>query len=378
MVLVLTAIVSIVMTGFLSLYTGLTRSGREITAFGGATDLSHGLDALFQSPNCANLGANSFTLSNSPVSVVMYGTSPCSGLNPPPPYCLSLDTISFPNGFSTAVTTNANPLIANMIDPYFVNAITFTGIGGQNATQYPFQLTVTFATKTGFSLPPPTPIQKYVTVYTDPNNPLQVIGACYAPVTSAAGAPVTAGMVIGGFYVTPSTYCAGVNNPQTGAQTCPTGFTAKLFGGAVCNTSDAADRLFYICVGPASAASSASAISIGGWYYTASSYCPPVNDPATNGQTCPTGFTAHPFASGVCNWADPADRVNYVCVASAATKGFTIGGWYTTPSLYCPGVNNPLTGALSCPPGFSSQLFGGGGCETNLDPADRLFYLCVQ
>lgn len=56
------------------------------------------------------------------------------------------------------------------------------------------------------------------------------------------------GEVFGGSYTSATTYCAAVNNPKTGGQSCPAGYTAYLSGRGVCNTSDVAASSTYVCV----------------------------------------------------------------------------------------------------------------------------------
>jgi hypothetical protein len=54
--------------------------------------------------------------------------------------------------------------------------------------------------------------------------------------------------LFGGLYVTASVYCPAINNALTGGQSCPSGFTAQLVFGALCNASDPSVRSIYMCV----------------------------------------------------------------------------------------------------------------------------------
>lgn len=85
---------------------------------------------------------------------------------------------------------------------------------------------------------------------------------------------------------------------------------------------------------------------------------PNYNNPTTNAATCPTGYTATKI-SGTPNLDWPL----YVCTRKVSdttsptpTQYFDFGGMYGsggTPSSWTL-QNNPLTGAKTCPAGYTS------------------------
>lgn len=58
----------------------------------------------------------------------------------------------------------------------------------------------------------------------------------------------TWGDVFGGTYTTASTNCSAVNNPKTGGQSCPSGYSAYISGRGVCNVADASTSYTYVCI----------------------------------------------------------------------------------------------------------------------------------
>jgi len=162
------AVLGVLLGAFISFFKMQMNASRKISSLGGVTSLSQALDTFLGSALCSGTGG--YTNGGVTATVALGG--------PAPGYTLAIDTIQFPTG-AIAVTTLANPTIANMIRPYSIGAITMTGLGGNGpipgggGNQYPFQMLVTFSSPTG---PPPLPLTKFITVYTNPAN--LVVGAC--------------------------------------------------------------------------------------------------------------------------------------------------------------------------------------------------------
>ncbi len=166
---VITATIMAVMSmGFMSMFRSQSRATRRIAARGGATDLSHGLDALFGSPQCATTGSSNYLFGG--VSPVTLSVTP----GPPPSYSVSIDTLNFANG-TFAITSDSNATISSLIHPYSISSISFSPLGGNSATMYPFKLTVSFTDPNGGL--PALPLIKFITLFTDATN--KVVGACY-------------------------------------------------------------------------------------------------------------------------------------------------------------------------------------------------------
>ena len=168
MVMITTAIMSIVMMNFASMFKMQSKTARNITAIGGVNDLSMGIDLLLTSPQCANLGSTSFLLNHGAQATI--GGSASN-------YTLSADTISFANG---APMLYPSPTPNPMIQPYSLAPATgsppgiqFTALGGQTSNTFPFQMKINFTSPSG---PPPLPLTKYLTAYTDFSG--NVIGLC--------------------------------------------------------------------------------------------------------------------------------------------------------------------------------------------------------
>ncbi len=99
------------------------------------------------------------------------------------------------------------------------------------------------------NLPKPAPVTGNAVTYpplpaNPPPNPAPINPP--SPPTPPSG---HAGMTIGGWYTTKSRHCAAINNPKTGGQSCPTGFSARLFSTQLCNAADPATRKTYLCEG---------------------------------------------------------------------------------------------------------------------------------
>ncbi len=56
------------------------------------------------------------------------------------------------------------------------------------------------------------------------------------------------GEIFGGTFTTPSTNCPALNNPKTGGQNCPTGYSSYVSGRGICNASDASASYTYVCI----------------------------------------------------------------------------------------------------------------------------------
>lgn len=173
-------LLAILTVSFSKMMISQAKTSRKIAAAGATTDLSHALDTLFGSVQCANIGSSNFSLNaTTPVAV-----TPAAGS-----YSLSLNTIKFHSG-NVAITSQDNPEIAAMIYPYKVDSLVMTPLGGEGAcgagSRYPFQLKVNFDAPKG--APPPS-LTKYVTLYTDASN--NVVGACSTPDSAACTPPVT-------------------------------------------------------------------------------------------------------------------------------------------------------------------------------------------
>jgi hypothetical protein len=226
-------------------------------------------------------------------------------------------------------------------------------------------MTVTFTLAPPLTDAPPTPLQKYVSIHT--NDSLDVVGACY-------GAAMD-GVAVGGWFAPATSHCAAINNPLTNQQTCPGGFRTQDFGAVLCNSADPAPQPITLCIGDAYASG---AMSLGGWYVTASSHCSAVDNPFTGSTSCPAGFSAHKMGSGLCDPSDSAPRDIYICEATSSTSSrLTVGGWYFYPSDYCPTINDPWTAIPSCPAGFSAQALGRFLCDPS-DSVGRSLFLCTR
>lgn len=154
-VLVAVAVTSLFMMSLLILFKTQNRATRQIAAKEGVNDLSHGLDVLFSSSNCATTGYYLVGGVNGQPAVVSVAGGAIS---------LSIDTIEFPNGTGTsngavAITSTPNAILAGMIQPYTINTLAFTSLDVGSATgtgfEYPFQLTAKFTSPSGG--PPPSP-----------------------------------------------------------------------------------------------------------------------------------------------------------------------------------------------------------------------------
>jgi len=213
-VLVAGVLIGIAMVAFMQMFKFQNNASQQIAGKDGVNDLSHAIDTLFGSAKCGTTGI--YLSAGNPAVVSVSGAN----------YSLSLDTLEFPNG-SVAVTSLSNPNITNMIRPYSVSALTMMALGGGGAYglgfQYPFKMQVTFGSPLG---PPPLPLSKFLTVYTDASQ--NVIGACYlAPGTTGSFGGIFS-QIVQNEGLTPPANCF-YPNPFTGGCSCPAGFTAQLF-----------------------------------------------------------------------------------------------------------------------------------------------------
>jgi type II secretory pathway pseudopilin PulG len=215
MVLITTAIMAIVTTSFISIYSSQTKANRNLAAQSAVIDLSHALDVLLGAANCQTTGSSNFKLgSTSPVTVSLI-------TGPPSSYALNLNTLNFSNG-TLAFTSTPNEVIANMIRPYQVSALTLIPLGGEGAIatgfQYPFKMEISFSNPKGG--PAPLPLTKYAVFYTDSTR--KVVGACNSGTNT----------YFGGVYQTSNLGCNKIN-PVTGSVSCPSGFTDTVVYGAM-------------------------------------------------------------------------------------------------------------------------------------------------
>lgn len=186
--MVASAMLALLMVGFMTFSKMQSKTTRQIASQGGATDLSNGLDVLFGNPRCATTGG--FEAGGAPVSVVASGAS----------YTLAADTLRYAAG-QVALTTQPDPTIQALIQPSTIDAIQFDALGGagpNGATGflYPFRLTARFKNVQG---PPPLPLVKYVIAYTDPAN--KVVGMCF--VGNASNTKHATGRVVHGDVISP-------------------------------------------------------------------------------------------------------------------------------------------------------------------------------
>lgn len=194
-VLIAGVLLSLGSIAFLNVFKSQTKATRNIAAQGGVTDLSHALDALFGSAQCATSGI--FLSAGAPAAVTVSGST----------YALNLDTIQFATGV-VALTSLPDATVTAMIQPYSVSAIAMSALGGSGAAgtgfQFPFQLKTTFASPSG---PPPLPLNKFVTIYTDATR--RVVGGCYSGTpTSGAGFSHFQVFSAGGNFVVPAAVTA--------------------------------------------------------------------------------------------------------------------------------------------------------------------------
>jgi hypothetical protein len=176
-------LIGIAMGTFASMCNVQSRANRTIAANQGVTDLSHTLDTFLGSSQCSKISPNGSLFSNagaSPVHVTFSGPPSCTTQH----YFLSLDTMQFQSG-TLAVTSLPDPTQYLMLQPYSIASISFTALGGngnfgKGGCEFPFQMKVSFTSPSG---PPPLPIVKTVTAYTDAS--YMVTGACASPVGGA-------------------------------------------------------------------------------------------------------------------------------------------------------------------------------------------------
>jgi hypothetical protein len=178
-VLVVIALTTMAMTGFLTVFEAQAKATRTLTASGSVNDLSHALDTLFASPGCASSGG--FLANGGSAAVTTSGTT----------YALALDTLRFASG---TLALGSDPAAAGYtameasIQPYQVSGIALAPLGANSTGVnpiFPFELTVTFSNRLG---PPPLPLTKFIRVYTTGSaSPYAVVGACYQGTGSPLG-----------------------------------------------------------------------------------------------------------------------------------------------------------------------------------------------
>jgi len=149
-------------------------------------------------------------------------------------------------------------------------------------------------------------------------------------------------------------------NPYTGADSCPTGYTAyQIYG-----TPGPADHQVYFCGRITSVANNTTPVAdFGGmWSFT-------YGNPLTGGYSCPTGYTQTQVL-GTIN----VDYGLYYCHrATAASPQYRLGGMFGTyaTSLANLSYPNPLVRKPDCPAGYIKQ-------NTMGVIVDRPLYYCYQ
>lgn len=167
-VLVTTTVMAIAATAFLQMFKSQSNASKNLSAMGGISDLGRALDLQFMGTNCRTSGQWNSAIVGGVASTVIV----------PSP---SLLLPSVPLASVDAAT------LKGMIQPYAVSSVTMTSLGTGSTTgsgfRYPFRMRLSFInTGKGFD---PTPVNKFLTIYTDSNN--RVTGACYAGTGSNSG-----------------------------------------------------------------------------------------------------------------------------------------------------------------------------------------------
>jgi hypothetical protein len=171
----------------------------------------------------------------------------------------------------------------------------------------------------------------------------------------------------GGMYqLTFSGKAANVANPFTGTTSCPAGFTAYAYGhsypwlGSLMDSIAQVDH--YVCLAPDSVAG-------GGWDFTGAfqdngsgGAFVPNSYAGSTGAACPAGTgTPQIHGWGVVSGSNAYSNHRFCSTGSRSPGRMTIGGLFQRSTCVFQGRDagarsNALTGAATCPEGFSEVL----------------------
>jgi hypothetical protein len=181
-----------------------------------------------------------------------------------------------------------------------------------------------------------------------------VVPQCTAP---GPDPPVPEGSIWGGFYQDDDCNKDNLNNPFTGALSCPAGFTQHKIGRVIAPESKCGANQF-VCL--MNNVKSDPLQNYGGGYQVNDQHSQNLPNPLTGDVTCPPGYTAvntgrvtEPELKG-----SGANQMSCLNVAHVPTYESTAGFYQVTDTNSLDRIVNPFTSAPSCPPGYTAVQYG--------------------